>query len=496
MGLLAVTASAFAQDSELYKCEFSAQNNQTTISAYDKTWEVISSGTTWSVVNFNNNNNGMKDGQPSENSSGGANVWTFVRCGRKTNASYATLTNKEAFPEAISSVVVDLTRFKAGTNDELTAAYLIVKPELTTTCDSTVYNIDVTAFNSASAATNLSPITVEIENPAANMFYVLALDCKSGAKDNGFCQLNSVTYYGIAEGPAKQDPNISFSVEEVSAVLGENFVQPALSCDSDGAVSYSSSNEDVATIDAESGIVTLVGGGKTVITAKVAATDTHKAGSATYLLTVTDPNIIFSSALGEGFDFVQVSGDQQPWSLDSRYGLKASGYINSANVALVGIASSPLVDLTNYKDIVLNFEAAYNQFKSDGTLIADTSELTSFCEFAVKGEDDADWTVIDYQLTFPSTQSWTFSPNEAPISLDAYKGHKIQFGYKYTSTDDTAGTWEIKNIVLSGKMVSGIQEIENEGEAIYFNLQGLRVDQPTHGIFIKVSNGKSSKIIF
>ena len=34
-----------------------------------------------------------------------------------------------------------------------------------------------------------------------------------------------------------------------------------------------------------------------------------------------------------------------------------------------------------------------------------------------------------------------------------------------------------------------------EGEAVYFNLQGVRVANPEHGIFVKVQNGKATKVV-
>ena len=42
--------------------------------------------------------------------------------------------------------------------------------------------------------------------------------------------------------------------------------------------------------------------------------------------------------------------------------------------------------------------------------------------------------------------------------------------------------------------VDSIEAIE-EGEAVYFNLQGVRVDNPERGIFVKVVNGKATKVV-
>lgn len=44
---------------------------------------------------------------------------------------------------------------------------------------------------------------------------------------------------------------------------------------------------------------------------------------------------------------------------------------------------------------------------------------------------------------------------------------------------------------------TGVEAIgaEEEGEAVYYNLQGVRVENPLHGIFVKVQGGKASKVV-
>ena len=85
------------------------------------------------------------------------------------------------------------------------------------------------------------------------------------------------------------DPELSFSATsvEVAWVEIEDFTAPTLSNPHEVTVSYSSSNEDVATIDAATGEITFVGNGTTVITASSEKTSTYKAGSAQYTLTVS-----------------------------------------------------------------------------------------------------------------------------------------------------------------------------------------------------------------
>ena len=66
-------------------------------------------------------------------------------------------------------------------------------------------------------------------------------------------------------------------------------------------LTYSSSNENVATID-ESGNITLVGAGETTITAKFAGDDTYYGSTGSYKLIVTNPDAVPVASLEKAFD--------------------------------------------------------------------------------------------------------------------------------------------------------------------------------------------------
>jgi len=72
----------------------------------------------------------------------------------------------------------------------------------------------------------------------------------------------------------------------VYRTLGSGSYTNAVSGDGSGAISYSSSNPAVATVNASSGTANVLALGSTVITATKAATATHAAASASYTLTV------------------------------------------------------------------------------------------------------------------------------------------------------------------------------------------------------------------
>ena len=74
------------------------------------------------------------------------------------------------------------------------------------------------------------------------------------------------------------------------------FDTPSLTNPNGLTVTYASSNEAVATVDANTGVVTLVGVGSTTITASSVKTETYAAGSASYTLNVTDSSPYFRFA--------------------------------------------------------------------------------------------------------------------------------------------------------------------------------------------------------
>lgn len=103
-------------------------------------------------------------------------------------------------------------------------------------------------------------------------------------------EADEVSYAIEVKMPAKKDAGISFGdVTSVSALLGSAFEAPALLNPNNLGVTYSSSNESVATVD-NNGAVTIKAAGKTIITAKFAGNEEFESKEVSYTLNVTDPN--------------------------------------------------------------------------------------------------------------------------------------------------------------------------------------------------------------
>lgn len=94
------------------------------------------------------------------------------------------------------------------------------------------------------------------------------------------------TYY--AKWIEKEAQELSFEKEAVRVHANEKTVtNPIARTENGGSVTYTSSNKDVATVDATTGKVTIVGAGTATITATAAETGDYKEASASYNLTVT-----------------------------------------------------------------------------------------------------------------------------------------------------------------------------------------------------------------
>lgn len=119
----------------------------------------------------------------------------------------------------------------------------------------------------------------------------------SGAENNVVFSIGGTTGHRriatitvtTADGQAKTAAGLSFSENSLTVNVGEEPTFPTLNNPNNLPVSYASSNESVATVNA-AGVVSILAAGETTISATSEETDTYYAGYASYTLTVIDPN--------------------------------------------------------------------------------------------------------------------------------------------------------------------------------------------------------------
>ena len=181
---------AFAQD-PIVSITTVVANQKSGVSSYTASWILGApeSSETWTVENFNNNNSNES--------------WNCMRCGKRSNTSVATITTDFAISASVNKVVVNMIPFiKAIDKDKLTA----LKLEISSTNDFTAPETTIAAENYMTATQKTEEdVTFTIPEPAANKYYRLVFECASTAANNGFVQVNSISYYGDADptaGPA------------------------------------------------------------------------------------------------------------------------------------------------------------------------------------------------------------------------------------------------------------------------------------------------------
>ena len=138
---------------------------------------------------------------------------------------------------------------------------------------------------------------------------------------------------------------------------------------------------------------------------------------------------IDDKTLPEGLTYV--------WYEDTQYkNMKASAFKDEVKYATESWLISPEVDLTSVTAAYLLFEHTGKHF---GTM---ADEATVYARKA-----GGEWAKLTIP-TYMSGNDWTFVSSGA-IDLKDYVGGKMQFAFKYVSTSNAAGTWEINNVCVS-----------------------------------------------
>jgi hypothetical protein len=154
----------------------------------------------------------------------------------------------------------------------------------------------------------------------------------------------------------RQDAGIAFASEAIDYTIGgeNNPEMPSLSNENKVVVTYTSENEEVATVNAETGAVTIVGVGETTISATSAQTDVLLAGEASYLLTVY--KTLSHESITVTVDDMTYTGEAVEPEVTVMDGeTDITGYVTVAYSNNVAVGSSALVTITPKETEVVNY---------------------------------------------------------------------------------------------------------------------------------------------
>ena len=146
-----------------YTLLFGAKYNSAKVSSYTATWSATNDGFKCNLSNWNNNNNG----------------WSYVKAGRKNNASVATITTAAVVPEALTTVTMTVD---AVTTSKINSLKLYVSSDANFTTKDT--------YTATAAKGN---VVFNISKPVANAYYKIEVDCASGSS-NGLITVSKIVY--------------------------------------------------------------------------------------------------------------------------------------------------------------------------------------------------------------------------------------------------------------------------------------------------------------
>lgn len=152
--------------SSLGKVTFGETTNSASIGSYTDTWSATENGITLNIANFNNNNNG----------------WTYIKCGRKSDASVASISTG-AMTQHITKVVVTV-------DSVLDASKVSVK--LVVASDANFS----TVVEEVAGTLATGEMSFNVTTPSAGLYYKVVFDCQSHGTKNGIVQISAVELFG------------------------------------------------------------------------------------------------------------------------------------------------------------------------------------------------------------------------------------------------------------------------------------------------------------
>ena len=343
---------------------------------------------------------------------------------------------------------------------------------------------------------------------------------------HGTLYVNNVTLTeGNSADPGKTDVTLSFAEDSYEADYNGGvgtFSAPTLTKSADVAVSYTSTDESVATVNETSGAITLKGKGTTTIRASFAGDATYNSASAAYELTVVDNKrytvseaftIIDSGTATQKagvyvrgviskIDNVNTStGKATYWisSNGSTSGQQLEAY-NGKYINNVGFTSADQITVGDRVVIYGNltkYGSTY-EFAADNYLISVTPDTRTAVNMSTFTATETDLTVGDIQATSVTNDqagwaaAYTYSSDDESIATIAADG-KITAVAKGTTKvwailnvddeddDYKVGTTDRKSIditvhnpshtaqfSINGVIDNGNDDTVEEGEAISF----------------------------
>lgn len=220
--------------------------------------------------------------------------------------------------------------------------------------------------------------------------------------------------------------------------LGETFEGKTATVDpaEAGTVTYSSDNKEVASVDENTGAITIGSKeGTATITASFAATDNYQASSAKYYITVTDPNVPVFKKVASNYDIID--GEQYLIICEGKNkamsSYNSSKYYNVVDVTITDNSYEGKVNAEGLPYTVTVHKSAtdgyYTLETAEGYVKSTTSDNTSIFNSEMTSEED----VFLWKLDVTDSNSPIYS-KYVPARFIAYNSNNPRIAlYKSTT---------------------------------------------------------------
>jgi len=270
-------------------------------------------------------------------------------------------------------------------------------------------------------------------------------------------------YEGSSTG--KQFVTMSFSPASVSVVLDDDFTAPTLTTLPSGlAVTYSSSNTSVATVNASTGAVTIKAVGTTTITATFEGNENYYANSASYTLTVkqqggSDPTPSGETLLWESFSGYTATSDGSADLDPSNENLDYKGWSSFTKVFLGKNGCGKL----GSSSAVGSMEAKNIELTGSGVL---TFKVLRYSSDSGKLNVTITGATADGDLQVTPESSWT----EYTVNLTAANG---AVGIKFATSSKRAYIDDIKLVAAATEPEVLLGDVNGDGKVTIADVTAL-----------------------
>ncbi len=294
----------------------------------------------------------------------------------------------------------------------------------------------------------------------------------------GTMQDVSLYFLEGSESSGKQPVTMSFNPASVELTFGESFTAPVLTTNPAGlSVKYSSSDPDVASVNENSGEVTIVADGSATITATFPGNAEYKPGSAYYTITVNPApmTLPFTESFTEAGGVMGWSGsaaqgdiayDNEGWEAENAYGAGGTARFGKSSNGL-GKATTPEIHYSGnatltFKAGAWNYNTESTNLKlsvSSGTIYSDASLTTSVSSVTLAKGAWTEYTLYLKDLVNPFTVTFEGnSENHSRFFLDdisiveGIEQPAPAFGASISNTENVSAAGGTKVVNVSGNV--------------------------------------------